>query len=680
MAFVFRSPRITNLSQIESNTDTLPKEPNNSSVINSTSSLLSSNNQSHKIQAPFGIFAKKNAFNSSKEDIPGPGSYELTSSLIKNKFNKNDTSPDGDNSLSRDNKKLFISKKERLDKHQYETDVPGPGKYFSDKNKRKFNKYNTINKKSNWIKPEKIITYEPFSTSRVLSIPSKGIDFGYELNNKGELMLSEDPEKNTKFFGTKNNSVGPGQYNSETYDKRNTKIGIIDWNKSVSSTKSKKKKEDNKNNINNLSQYESSNYFFCSNSTETTTNNNSMSIVNYNKKNRTKNYFYNGWDLDRNNFEIKFSNNKIYKNDNFAKTINRNNLSPFFKPDINPKNEYDIGNKTEFSENENYNYFSLSSFCPKTVSDNQQFFGSTMSRGIMFPKMKINNNNKFGRNGFGKDNKFDIVAKTLNLSDGASSNIKKNLNSKSDKKKNKLIIKKIDKAEFIREISKSLKKDYSSNPGPGSYDPQLIPKNNYPYEIGNFGSLERRFPIYKESNQEGVLSYLYLDKWGPKTRTSYLKKVIPHNIIKKLNEGISKNKMNIFREKVMKETRKQPPLGTYDVEKINTIESKVKHNANAGKNLPAFGTSSKRILIEGQFNRDKDIGIGDFSHEKENDDKNKNIRQKFVPFLSSTRRDDMDNFEKERISKMGGKIGGPGYYKTDSYFDWNKKSYNILFN
>jgi len=680
MAFVFRSPRITNLSQIESNTDTLPKEPNNSSVINSTSSLLSSNNQSHKIQAPFGIFAKKNAFNNSKEDIPGPGSYELTSSLIKNKFNKNDTSPDEANSLSGDKKRLFISKKERLDKHQYETDVPGPGKYFSDKNKRKFNNYNTINKKSNWIKPEKIITYEPFSTSRVLSIPSKGNDFGYELNNKGELMLSEDPEKNTKFFGTKNNSVGPGQYNSETYDKRNTKIGIIDWNKSVSSTKSKKKKEDNKNNINNLSQFESSNYFFCSNSTETTTNNNSMSIVNYNKKNRTKNYFYNGWDLDRNNFEIKFSNNKIYKNDNFAKTINRNNLSPFFKPDINPKNEYDIGNKTEFSENENYNYFSLSSFCPKTVSDNQQFFGSTMSRGIMFPKMKINDNNKFGRNGFGKDNKFDIVAKTLNLSDGASSNIKKNLNSKSDKKKNKLIIKKIDKAEFIREISKSLKKDYSSNPGPGSYDPQLIPKNNYPYEIGNFGSLERRFPIYKESNQEGVLSYLYLDKWGPKTRTSYLKKVIPQNIIKKLNEGISKNKMNIFREKVMKETRKQPPLGTYDVEKINTIESKVKHNAITGKNLPAFGTSSKRILIEGQFNRDKDIGIGDFSQEQKNDDKNKNIRQKFVPFLSNTRRDDMDNFEKERISKMGGKIGGPGYYKTDSYFDWNKKSYNILFN
>ena len=651
----------------------------NSSVINSTSSLLSSNNQSHKIQAPFGIFAKKNAFNNSKEDIPGPGSYELTSSLIKNKFNKNDTSPDEANSLSGDKKRLFISKKERLDKHQYETDVPGPGKYFSDKNKRKFNNYNTINKKSNWIKPEKIITYEPFSTSRVLSIPSKGIDFGYELNNKGELMLSEDPEKNTKFFGTKNNSVGPGQYNSETYDKRNTKIGIIDWNKSVSSTKSKKKKEDNKNNINNLSQYESSNYFFCSNSTEPTTNNNSMSIVNYNKKNRTKNYFYNGWDLDRNNFEIKFSNNKIYKNDNFAKTINRSNLSPFFKPDIK-QTEFDITNKTEFIDN-NDNYFATNYLSPKTESSNNQFFGSTVSRGIMFPKNKINNI-KIGRNKPEHRKKIEIISNTLNLSNGLNSSIKNINESKSENKKNKIIIKRIDKAELIREIAKSLKTDYSSNPGPGSYDPQLIQKNNFSYEIGNFGSLERRFPVYKKTNEEeGILTYLHLDTWGPKKRTNYLKKIIPQNILKKLKEGLSMNKMNLFREKIMQESRIQPCLGTYDTEKINTIESRVKNAANASRNMPPFGIATKRILIEEKLKQDKNNKMGYLTQEEKIEkNEKKNNKNNYASFLSKTRRDDIDNFNKIRIANIGGKIGGPGYYKTDSYFDWNKKSYNILFN
>ena len=687
MAFVFRSPRITNLSQVESNIEPFPKETNNNSisVLNSTSSLLSSKNNSNKIKAPFGAFSKKKTLNDiNKEDIPGPGSYELSSSLIKNKFNKNETSPDDKGSPSEKSKRLFISKKERLDKAQYETDVPGPGKYFLDRNKRKFNNYNTVNKKSNWIKPEKTVNYSPFSTSRILSIPSKGMDFGYELNKKGELILSPDPAKDIKFQGTKNNSVGPGQYYSDTYDKKNTKIGIIDWNKSISSTKGKKKKDDKKNNIINLSQYDSSNYFFSSNSTDPTTNN-SLSIVNYNKKNRTKNYFYNGLDLDRNNFEIKFSNNKIYKNDNFAKTINRSNLSPFFKPDINTKNEFYIGSQTEFRESDDYdNYFTLNSFVPKTVSENQQFFGSTLSRGIMFPKNRPNNNIKYGRNEFKPKEKIDVIPNSLHLSNSANSNINSDLESIHQKKKKKLIIKKIDKAEFIKEISKSLKKDYSSNHGPGSYDPKSIPKYNFSNETGNFGSLERRFPIYKKDNQEGgILSYLYLEKWGPKKTTNYLRKVIPQNVINKLKDGISMNKVKMFREKIMQQTRTQPPLGTYDVEKINTIESRVKNAVNAGKNLPAFNTSTKRVLIEGQMKQDFGLGIEGMDQEIKNEkikDDNKTIKKNFAPFLSNTRRDDMENFEKERISNIGGKIGGPGYYKIDSYFDWNKKSYNILFN
>ena len=678
MAFVFRSPRIINLSQIESNKDPLPKEPNNSSIINSNSSLLSKSNKSHKVNAPFGVSSKKTILNDSKEDFPGPGSYEITSNLLIKRFNKNETSPLTDDSFSEKNKRLFISKEDRLNKNQYETDVPGPGKYFSDKNKKIFNVYKTLNKRSKWIKAGKGINYETFSTSRILSIPSKGVDFGYKLNNNGELILLEDPEKDYKYLGVKDNSIGPGQYHSDTYNKKNTKIGIIDWNKSLSRTKNKKKKN-KKDKVEDLSQYYSSNYFY-SNSTEPTTNNNSISIINYNNKNRTKNYFYNGWDLDRKNFEIKFSNNKIYKNDTFSKTINKS-LGPFCKPDLKPNNELDI--ETDIKDDEYY--FSLSSFSPKTVNENQQFFGSTLSRGIMFPKSKINDNNIFKRNKNNiLDNKINIVTNTLNLSNGLNSSIKKNINSKDDNKKNKIIIKKIDKSELIREISKSLKKDYLTNIGPGSYEPKLIRKNNFSYEIGNFGSLERRFPIYERSDKEGgVLSYIYLDTWGPKKRTNYLKKVIPENIIKKLNEGISVNKMSIFREKIMSETRKQPPLGSYDLDNINTIKSKINYNVNSGKNLPPFGTSSKRILIEGQMKKDENIGNkGHHNQKKDEKSENKleNVRQNLIPFLSNTRRDDLDNFEKDRIAKIGGKIGGPGYYNVDSYFDWHKKSYNILFN
>ena len=690
MAFVFRSPRVTNLSQIQSNSDICLKEKNNISIMNSSNSIQSNKNISQKIgkiKAPFGIKTKKTLFSNIniKEITPGPGSYDIQTDFIKNKFNTNKTSPDDDIAPTDKNKRLFISKKDRLDNNEYETDVPGPGKYFPDSNKKKFNIYNTLSKKSNWIKPEKT-NYEPFSTSRILSIPSKGINFGYEYNKKGSLILIEDPAKDIKFSGTKNNSVGPGQYNSETYDKKNNKRSILDWNKSLSTTHSKKLSEDKKNNISNnlinLSQYESSNYFFCNNLTEPTTNNNSISIINLNKKNRTKNYFYNGWDIDKKNFEIKFSNNKIYKNDNFAKTINRSNINPFFKMDTKPTNTY-LTNETESRESDNY--FSTNFFSPKNVSETNQFFGSTLSRGIMYPKIKGNTINKFGRNILtmqkNKMDKNEILSNSLNVSSGLNSSIKKINDSKSENKNNKIIIKKIDKADLIREISKSLKKENISKLGPGSYEPKFIPKNNFSYEVGNFGSLERRFPLYKKSNQEngGVLSYLYLDNWGPKKRTNYRKKVMPQSILKKLNEGISINKMNIFREKIMEETRKQPPLGTYDVEKVNTIESKVKNAANTSRNFPAFGTSGKRVLFEAQIKKGVYTGNDNYSQEKNNWIK-KEKRQNYVPFLSNTRRDDIDNFEKDRLTNIGGQIGGPGYYKTDSYFDWNKKSYNILFN
>ena len=137
--------------------------------------------------------------------------------------------------------------------------------------------------------------------------------------------------------------------------------------------------------------------------------------------------------------------------------------------------------------------------------------------------------------------------------------------------------------------------------------------------------------------------------------------------------------MNIFREKIMEETRKQPPIGAYDVEKVNTIESKVKNVVNTSRNLPAFGSSGKRVLFEEQIKKGKYAGHENYSKEEKSFIK-KEIRQNYVPFLSNTRRDDIDNFERDRLINIGGKVGGPGYYKTDSYFDWNKKSYNILFN
>ena len=50
--------------------------------------------------------------------------------------------------------------------------------------------------------------------------------------------------------------------------------------------------------------------------------------------------------------------------------------------------------------------------------------------------------------------------------------------------------------------------------------------------------------------------------------------------------------------------------------------------------------------------------------------------QQIAPFLFSTERKESENF----IIKDNNEKIGPGSYKADSYFDWNKKSYNILYN
>ena len=50
--------------------------------------------------------------------------------------------------------------------------------------------------------------------------------------------------------------------------------------------------------------------------------------------------------------------------------------------------------------------------------------------------------------------------------------------------------------------------------------------------------------------------------------------------------------------------------------------------------------------------------------------------QQIAPFSSSTEKKEGEYF----IIKDNNAKTGPGSYRADSYFDWNKKSYNILFN
>ena len=66
-------------------------------------------------------------------------------------------------------------------------------------------------------------------------------------------------------------------------------------------------------------------------------------------------------------------------------------------------------------------------------------------------------------------------------------------------------------------------------------------------------------------------------------------------------------------------------------------------------------------------------GVGSYNI----DYKNVEMMQQTVPFLRGA---DKNDFEKYKKRKEMESKKGPGEYRKDSYFDWNKKSFNILFN
>ena len=76
------------------------------------------------------------------------------------------------------------------------------------------------------------ISLIPFSSKRILTIPTQNYHFGYGIDEKGNAELLEDPNIYDKFNGTKNNSIGPDRYNIITSPRKRL---IIDWSKNLDS-------------------------------------------------------------------------------------------------------------------------------------------------------------------------------------------------------------------------------------------------------------------------------------------------------------------------------------------------------------------------------------------------------------------------------------------------------------
>ena len=167
-------------------------------------------------------------------------------------------------------------------------------------------------------------------------------------------------------------------------------------------------------------------------------------------------------------------------------------------------------------------------------------------------------------------------------------------------------------------------------------------------------------------------TYFHLETWGPKKKNNSLEKIIPPNISKKIREGISANKMELFRDKIMSENHKQPIIGQYSVEDINTIATNTKKYVSLSKKHPGFGVATKRFFIfKDQINEENGVGKYNLNYP------DIKMYQQNSAFLCGSGKDDVENNKKKNSFNQN---LGPGVYIKSSYFDWNKKSFNILFN
>ena len=601
--------------------------------------------------APFESSTKKFS-NSTRLNTPGPGSYYKDKDLLKteriqnqaefkylnqeeiiqqekNKINTQNTKYNLRNNVE----KLGFDIKEKRFKEKI-NDIPGPGKYF-----------NNINEKNIRAKSAKPNLLKTTEKTLVPSIPNIN-DNGFDINENNELVKIEDANDFKKFSGENKESVGPGTYQID--DPEHWHRTGTAWSKMKSarmqsaSTTNSTRPQSNINNNNNIKF--------------------DIRIISANpkKKEKTMKKINNNQNLQiqrsKRQENIK-NNNNIINNQNSNPILNSSYLKDF--NDFQNKNFPGPGYYIDIEKNSDFYYKSL------PYPENKQFFLSNMER---FP-YNLNNNDNLGPTTYFINNIYYNSAFNTGT-------IKKNKN-----------INKIKNAPFnSRQKRFALFRNDKINllaPGPGAYDPKLksnIEKNNFNNNVTSFNLRQKRFGPNNSNlkwlmNTPGPGAYI-----NPYTATGTDNTVYINGLYLDSRRGkeILRPKSQNVRV-IKKDFSNGPDFGTYDADKIYTISYNNKKKAknqkenneklniafdshNSKMNLPDYDFSNKTRFNNKEIR--SNIGPGFYYKEK-----NVEVKQIYPPFHDSA----MKYQENQKLEI------GPGYYDPSSYFDWNKKSYNITF-
>lgn len=198
--------------------------------------------------------------------------------------------------------------------------------------------------------------------------------------------------------------------------------------------------------------------------------------------------------------------------------------------------------------------------------------------------------------------------------------------------------------------------------GPGSYDINcsFIKKSNS--NVDKFGSCERRFEQSIDFDLPVPGSHNSSEEKEKKShRNNKLYFSREQNIIQK--------KLEQATQRLIKHNKQQeflPGSGEYSPEQYNSIEHKIKSKNNYFKHKIAkipFSSQKERFIYNSEDKRDYGTYKSDF-------DKKQQANCKSDPFLFSHNKDCKLNHNLFPL---------PGQLIKDSYFDWNKKSFNIKY-
>ena len=633
MAFVFRSSK-DRAEQINTKNNIFPLNiPYFNDEPEITKKYFSKNNVI-KSMAPFGVKAlKEPLYQKNNSKIPGPGTYQLPENILKKSFNPNLTSPSDPENIEGSPAQLFISKERRF-KNMYKNNTENINQSLSDYNyeKKQISKYSEKKPYPQYPKPKK---YKIFDPNRQISIPSD--DFYYQINKEGGVEVKQNDKTNEKNL----NNIGPGSYDAKLIQKNNNSI---DWSRTVNDIKKNKNIDNDKlienKNLKINTQINTNHKFINTESSFDNGGNNSTNAMNTNVE--------------------KFANKICY-------TTNLNYIEETKKPkkdkleikveDIPGPGDYDI------------TLFMKTPICFSNVTN----FGSNASRGLLYP----NKDNKIliGH----KDTELLPIIKNnnKNFENNKSSSLENKENDK-NRKRNKNINKlKLPNDSYklnlmyinnLKERNLINKKILKTQVGPGSYDPSTsLYKYKKDNDIQNFGSLDIRFKEdYDKMNNPGVGTYS-IEGDLIKKKHMFISP-IPPNITKRNSEGISNAKLQEMKMYLNSEKNKQPGAGDYYPELVNSLNYKIYKEAKNSEKKPGFNNGQKRFFEPKNKYEDENY-VGKYNILP----KEKEFSQQISPFGSKAERNSFDE-EKGRNNNIG-----PAY-RYDSYFDWNKKSYNMLFN